>query len=65
MALGKGEICREPCWQALGKDFLFFFKKKVFAESLPDWLSAKEGFAESCPGRLSARTFYFYFLKSP
>jgi len=26
--------------QALGKDFLFFKKKKAFAESLESWLSA-------------------------
>ena len=45
------------------KTFYFFFKK-VFAESLPGWLSAKEGFAESLPGRLSAKTFYFFKKKS-
>jgi hypothetical protein len=38
----------------------YFFLKKVFAESLPGWLSAKEDFAESRPSRLSAKTFCFF-----
>jgi hypothetical protein len=32
-------------------------KNSSFAESLPGWLSAKEGFAESRPGSLSAKIF--------
>ena len=39
LALGKGGLCREPPMQTLGKDF--FFKKKIFAESLAKRLSAK------------------------
>ena len=34
-------LCRAPPRPALGKDCLFFLKKKFFAESLAGWLSAK------------------------
>jgi hypothetical protein len=39
-------------------------KNSSFAESLPGWLSAKEGFAESRPGRLSAKIFFKKIKKS-
>jgi hypothetical protein len=38
--------------------FNFFFKKKIFVESLPGWPSAKEGFAESKSVWLSAKASF-------
>jgi len=37
----KKVLCREPYWLALGKDYLFVYLEKIFAECLTCWLSAK------------------------
>ena len=49
----KKNLCREPSSRPLGKDFLVFFFKKIFAER------AETSFAESQPGRLSAKLEFF------
>jgi len=60
-------LCRVPTLQALGKYFLFFLKKKIFAECQPFRHSAKifyfflqNFFAECQLFKHSAKIFYFF-----